>query len=65
MSRRRKLSPYQRIVKAAKAGRGIRLSADECFDLGEMDDAIYSRAQVEDDEYEAQRKAAKEKRNGE
>jgi hypothetical protein len=54
---RRKFSPYQRIVRAAARGIGVRLSADEVFDLGVMDDAIVTRALVEDDEY-AEAKAA-------
>ena len=36
---------YVAIVKAAKAGVGLRLSADEVFDLS-MDDAITTRAVV-------------------
>lgn len=39
-----KLTPHQRIVGAAKRGRGIRLTADEAFTLGVLDDAIVARA---------------------
>lgn len=34
-----KLSPYQRIVRAAKRGTGVRLSPDECWQM-HLDDAI-------------------------
>jgi hypothetical protein len=43
----RKATPHQRIVKAALAGVGMRLSADEVAYLA-MDDAIQTRA-VNDD----------------
>lgn len=49
MSKKRKLTPYQRIVRAAKAGRGCLLSADDCFQLGVMDDAITTVAQRDDE----------------
>jgi hypothetical protein len=55
--KRKKLTPYQRIVRAAKAGRGVRLSADECFDLGEMDDAIFTRARLDDEEQRTGKRA--------
>lgn len=42
------MSPYQRIMKAARDGKGIRLSADEVRQLAE-DDAIQQVA-TEDDE---------------
>lgn len=45
---RKKLTPYQRIMHAAKRGTGMRLSADEAFALS-MDDAIASCA-INDDE---------------
>lgn len=42
------LTPHQRIMRAAKAGKGVRLSADEVFALS-LDDAISSAA-LNDDE---------------
>lgn len=51
----RKLTPYQRIVRAANRGTGCRLSYDDCHDLGVMDDAIFTRAQI-DDENDAREK---------
>lgn len=36
-------SPYVRILLAARNGRGIRLSAEECWSLS-LDDAIETRA---------------------
>lgn len=42
--RRREHCSRQRIVGAAKRGRGIRLTADEAFTLGVLDDAIVTRA---------------------
>lgn len=47
---RKKKSLYQRIVRAAELGRGVRFSADECFALS-LDDAIATRA-ANDDEAE-------------
>ncbi len=44
-----RLSPYQRIVRAAKAGRGVRLSADETFSLAH-DDAIATVAAQDDED---------------
>ena len=35
---------YVRIVMASLAGRGVRLSADEVFDLADMDEAIGAAA---------------------
>lgn len=40
-------TPWQKIVRAAKAGRGLRLTADEVFKLF-MDDAIETKATNDD-----------------
>jgi hypothetical protein len=47
---KKKRTPYQRIVRAAKRGTGCRLSADDCHLLGEMDDAIFTRAALDDED---------------
>lgn len=44
-----RLSPYQRIVQAAKAGRGVRLSVDETAEIAQ-DDAIKQVAERDDRE---------------
>jgi len=49
---RPKLTPHQRIVRAAQRGAGLRLSADEVFTLGVMDDAIVSAALNDDERQE-------------
>jgi hypothetical protein len=42
---------HQRLVRAAAAnGTGLRLNADEVFTLGALDDAITTRAQMDDEE---------------
>ena len=46
-----KLSPYQRIVRAAKEGKGVHLSGDEVFAMA-LDDAIETMA-YNDDEADA------------
>ncbi len=43
------MTPYQRIMAASHAGKGIRLSADDVFRLS-MDDAISTRAALDDEE---------------
>lgn len=48
---------YQRIVRAAKEQRGCRLTAEECFQLGAMDDAIFTRAQLDDEEQQTGKRA--------
>ena len=40
-------TPWQKIVRAAKAGRGLRLTSEECFKLF-MDDAIETKATNDD-----------------
>lgn len=40
-------TPYQRIMKAAKAGKGVRLTAQEAEELS-RDDAIQTRATMDD-----------------
>jgi hypothetical protein len=42
-----RLTPWQRIARAAKRDTGLRLSADEIFKLS-MDDAITRRAELDD-----------------
>jgi hypothetical protein len=42
-----RLTPWQRIARAAQRGTGLRLSADEVFRLS-MDDAIMRRAELDD-----------------
>jgi hypothetical protein len=42
-----RLTPWQRIARAAQRDTGIRLSADEVFRLS-MDDAIMRRAKLDD-----------------
>jgi hypothetical protein len=44
-AKRRPLTPYQKIVRAAEEGRGVRLTAQEAFDMGHLDDAIFTAAQ--------------------
>jgi hypothetical protein len=53
-----KLTPWQRIIRAAKEGKGIRLSADEVYMLSQ-DDAIEQRAR-NDDEGESEDRATAE-----
>ena len=43
-----KLTPYQRIVRAAKTGTGVRLTADEAWQMA-RDTAILQRAEWDDD----------------
>ena len=43
----KKLTPYQRIVRNAKRGAGVVLSADEVLTLS-LDDAIEMRAMLDD-----------------
>lgn len=38
------LTPHQKIVRAAKHSRGIRLTREEVFTLGVLDDAVVTRA---------------------
>ena len=47
----KRLTCYQRIMRAAKKGVGVRLSADEAFQLS-MDDAVMQVAQADDEEAE-------------
>lgn len=42
------LTPYRRIMEAAKAGRGIRLTAEEVWELS-RDDAIERRARLDEE----------------
>jgi hypothetical protein len=43
------INPYRRMLEAAKRGRGVRLTAEECRVL-ERDDAIVQRATMLDDD---------------
>jgi len=45
---KRRPSPYQRIVRAAKQSRGVRLSPEECFDMS-LDTAIAEVAANDED----------------
>jgi len=56
----RKLTPYQKIVRASDRGTGVRLDAEETFILGKMDDAIYYRAALDDEEQAQTKKAAQD-----
>ena len=47
MDNRKLLSPWQKIMRAAKAGRGLRLTAEEVVKLAH-DDAIMTMAANED-----------------
>ncbi len=49
---RRQVTPYMRIMRAAEAGRGLRLTADEVAAMS-IDDAISRLAQNDRDDYEA------------
>lgn len=51
----KKLTPYQRIVRNAEQGRGVRLSADETSEMA-LDAAIWQLAQHDDDRLDAQQK---------
>jgi len=44
------MTPYQRIMRAAARGTGVRLSADEVAILA-VDDAIFIRAELDDDQH--------------
>lgn len=46
-----KKTPYQRIMRAAERGGGVRLSVDDVFLLS-MDDAIATRANNDDEDDE-------------
>lgn len=48
-TKRWKLTPHQRIMRAARKGCGIRLSADEVAELSE-DDAMFQAAENDDEE---------------
>ena len=45
---KRKLTPYQRIMRNAEKDRGVVLTADEVYELSQ-DDAIATRAVLEDE----------------
>lgn len=44
----KRLNPYQRICRNAKVGRGVYLSARECFDMS-LDSAIETVASIQDE----------------
>lgn len=46
MSKRRKRTPWDRIIRAANKGHGVRLSAEDCGRLG-FDGAIETRAELD------------------
>ena len=49
---RRKLTPYEKIRRAAINNTGTRLTAEECFYLYYLDDAIKVRADADDGGYD-------------
>lgn len=51
----KKLTVYQRLARAAKRGGCLRLSANDVWQLGRMDEAITSRAEQDDEEDETTR----------
>lgn len=51
MTQRRRLSPYQRIVRASRTGRGVKLSPAECRQMS-RDTAIEAVAQNDDEDPE-------------
>lgn len=55
LSSKKRLTPYQRIVRAANRGTGCRLSAEDCHELGNMDDAIFTRAGLDDENDEREK----------
>lgn len=59
-----KLTPYQRIVKAAQAGRGVRLSAGETFNMGVLDDAIVQAAERDNERDEEGQAGGQETEGG-
>lgn len=58
-----KLSPYQRIVRAAETGVGVRLSAGECWAL-RLDDAIATVAARDDEDMKAGRELGADREEG-
>lgn len=46
----KKLTVYQRLTRAAKRGGCLRLSANDVWQLGRMDEAISSRAEQDDED---------------
>lgn len=52
-ARRKNLTPWQRIMRATNRGTGLRLSADEIGQLS-SDGAIETRAELDDEEREAE-----------
>lgn len=48
MSDRPKLTVYQRVERAARAGRGCRLTAEDCHKLYDKDEAFRDRADMDD-----------------
>jgi hypothetical protein len=58
MSKQR--TAYQRIRDAARRGTGCRLSADECFRMGTLDDAIFTRAQLDDHDDEFRKREGRD-----
>lgn len=54
---RPKLTPHEKLVRAAQRGTGIRLTADEVWELGGMDQAIIEAAQWSEAERERTKKA--------
>jgi len=57
-----KLSPYQRIIRAAESGRGVVLSHEECCKLSN-DSAIETVASYDNQAMEADKEEARKKAN--
>lgn len=55
------MTPYQRIMRAAEKGRGVRLSADDVRRMA-MDHAIVTLAENDDDEQDRAPRARKGRR---
>lgn len=48
MDGRKKLTPWQKIMRAGQKGTGVRLTAEDCHQLS-LDDAIETRAQLDNE----------------
>ena len=48
MRKRKKPTPWQKIIHACDSERGTRLTAEDCYMLG-FDDAIRTRARLDDE----------------
>lgn len=62
--KRPKLTPHEKLVRAAQRGTGIRLTADEVWDLGGMDQSIIEAAQWAEAEREREKEAMEAAKKG-